>query len=90
VCICEGVVRQSFISHYDEVRRIPNHGYVFSWLELNRQCRNDKQLQGLQYPITDSHALPIYTLPFLSHLTRHLPTLKGGCEFCSVSDSTEA
>jgi hypothetical protein len=81
VCRTEGGVKESLISHGDEVGRTPHHGYAFSGLVSNRQCRNDKQLQGLQYPITDPHVLPIYTLPALSHLAWHLPTLKGGCEF---------
>lgn len=69
VCRTEGGVKESLISHGDEVGRIPHHGYAFSWLVSNRQCRNDKQLQGLQHSITDPHVLPIYTLPAVSHLT---------------------
>jgi hypothetical protein len=44
VCICEGLVRQSLVSHNDEVRHIMNHEYAFSWLVLSLTCLNDKQL----------------------------------------------
>jgi hypothetical protein len=68
VCFCGGVVRQSLISHNDEVERIPNHGYAFSWLGLNVRPATIVSFNDFSFQSVNHWRRLTCTVPCSAHL----------------------